>query len=116
MSERDLKLYVEDILESIKAIEDFIGDMSFEEFVEDRKTYSATIREYIVIGEAVTALMDILYKKYPDFEWRMIKDFRNLITHEYFGVDHKIVWDVTKLELDELQLKIKQLKKELGNE
>jgi len=43
----------------------------------------------------------------------MIKDFRNFIVHEYFGVDLQIVWDVTKLELDELKTKIKALKKDL---
>ena len=43
----------------------------------------------------------------------MIKDFRNFIVHEYFGVDIQIVWDITKLELSELKEKIKSLKKDL---
>ncbi len=41
----------------------------------------------------------------------MIKGFRNFAVHEYFGVDLQIVWDITKLELDELKLKITELKK-----
>ncbi len=48
---------------------------------------------------------------YPDYDWRMIKGFRNFAVHEYFGVDLQIVWDITKLELDELKLKITGLKK-----
>ncbi len=48
MSKRDLRLYIEDILESIKAIESYVSEINnFDDFVTDRKTYSATIREYI---------------------------------------------------------------------
>jgi len=115
MSKRDLRLYVEDILESITAIESYISDInSFDDFATDRKTYSATIREYIIIGEAILPLIELLEIKFPDYDWRMIKDFRNFIVHEYFGVDIQIVWDVTKLELDELKTKIKALKKDLN--
>lgn len=112
MSKRGIKLYIEDILESIDAIEEFTKDIGYEEFCNDRKTYSATIREYIIIGEAVSHLIEILEKSSPDYPWRMIKDFRNFIVHEYFGVDPRIVWDLTKLELSELKLKIKQTTKE----
>jgi len=115
MSKRDLRLYVEDILESIEAIESYIADIkSFDDFVSDRKTYSATIREYIIIGEAILPLIELLENRFPNYDWRMIKDFRNFIVHEYFGVDIQIVWDVTTLELDELKTKIEILKKELS--
>jgi uncharacterized protein with HEPN domain len=113
MSKRDIKLYVEDILDSAKAIEDFITDIEFEEFTKDRKTYSATIREYIIVGEAVSALIDLLEEKFPDYPWRMVKDFRNFIVHEYFGVDPRVIWDLTKLELRELVNNIEILKSEL---
>jgi len=53
----------------------------------------------------------ILESRFPDFSWRMIKDFRNFIIHEYFGVDAQIVWDLTKFELPELKEKILQFKK-----
>jgi len=115
MLKRDLKLYIEDILESIKAIESYIADIKdFDAFAADRKTYSATIREYIIIGEAIIPLISLLEKKIPDYDWRMIKDFRNFIVHEYFGVDIQIVWDITTLELTELKNKISLLNQELG--
>ncbi len=109
MSKRDKQLYINDIVDSASAIKDFIKDMNFEEFSNDRKTYSATIREYIVIGEAVSSLMELLEDKFPEYPWRDIKDFRNFIIHEYFGVDTKIVWDLTTQELDTLLLYIKKL-------
>ena len=114
MSKRDLRLYVEDILESIEAIEDYMVDIdNFVDFTKDRKTYSAAIREYIIIGEAIIPILEILEKQFPDYEWRMIKDFRNFIVHEYFGVDLQIIWDITKLELNELKSKIVLLSKDL---
>ena len=102
MSKRDLTLYINDILESASAIKDYTENMDFETFENDRKTYSATIREYIIIGEAVSTLIDLLEEKAPSYPWRMVKDFRNFIVHEYFGVDTQIVWDLTTKELDAL--------------
>lgn len=114
MSKRDLRLYIEDILESINAIESYVVDIKgFDDFSADRKTYSATIREYMIIGEAILPLIDLLKIKFPEYEWQMIKDFRNFIIHEYFGVDIQIVWDITQFELHELKIKIESLKFEL---
>ena len=110
MSKRDLSLYRQDIIDSIEAIESFVETISFEEFYSDRKTYSATIREYIIIGEAISKLMEYLEKQSPHYPWRMIKDFRNFIIHEYFGVDAQIVWDLTTQELPQLKIKILEIK------
>ncbi|MBV5349397.1 DUF86 domain-containing protein [bacterium] len=110
MSKRDYRLYVEDILESVRAVESYVDGIDFDTFVNDRKTYSATIREYIIIGEAISSMMDLLEERFPDYEWRMVKDFRNFIVHEYFGVDPRIVWDLTTQELPLLKEKIELLK------
>ncbi len=113
MSKRDKFLYIEDILDASKAIKEYIDGMTFDEFVSDRKTYSATIREYIIIGEAVSSLIDIAEKSIPDYPWRMIKDFRNFIVHEYFGVDGKIIWDLTTQELDIMVRNILRLRDDI---
>ena len=110
MSKRDTSLYIDDILESSNAIFSFIENMDFETFRNDRKTYSATIREYIIIGEAISQMIDMLEETFPDYPWRMVKDFRNFIVHEYFGVDAQIVWDLSTLELDTLIKHIETLK------
>lgn len=107
MSEfRDDLLYLNDISESIKAIEIYIEGMSYDHFVNDRKTYSATIRELEIIGEAVSKLSDDLKKRYPDILWQYIKSFRNKLIHEYFGIDYTIVWDVVKNEIPILKKQI----------
>ena len=74
--------------------------------MNDRKTYSATIRELEIIGEAVGKLSDDLKRRYPDVPWNEIKSFRNKITHEYFGVDSRILWDVVKNELPILETNV----------
>ena len=101
----------DDALEAIDAIESYIDTLSFNHFIEDRKTYSATIREYIVIGEAIAHAIEELEEKIPDFPWRIIKDFRNVIVHEYFGVDAEMVWDISTNELSTLKEKLTEFKK-----
>ena len=99
MSERDFRLYLTDILESGRAINEFVKGMSFETFSNDRKTSSAVIREFEIIGEAVGKLPDEIKLLYSHIEWQDIKDFRNLLIHEYFGVDHEIVWKIIQDDL-----------------
>jgi uncharacterized protein with HEPN domain len=99
MSERDFRLYLTDILESGNAILEFTKGMSFEMYRNDRRTCSAVIREFEVIGEAVGKLPDEMKRRHPDVEWQDIKDFRNLLIHEYFGVDQEIVWKIIEDDL-----------------
>ena len=116
MSKRDPRLYCDDILESGSAILDFIQQMSFEEFCDDRKTYSAVIREFEIIGEAVGKLPQSLRERRSDVEWQDIRDFRNLLIHEYFGVDLEIVWKIIKDDLPVLIDSVKELIRTTGVE
>lgn len=102
MSKRDVKLFVNDIKESIEAIFEYVKDLDFDDFVDDRKTYSAVIREFEIIGEATKHLPNEITEKYSAVGWRDIKDFRNLLIHEYFGVDFEIVWNTIKEDLPPL--------------
>ena len=104
-----------DILDSGSAIMEFVKDISFEEFCSDRKTYSAVIREFEVIGEAVGNIPDEVKQRYSDVEWQDIKDFRNLLIHEYFGVDLEIVWKSIQEDLPVLMEAIRNILFELGD-
>ena len=109
MSERDPRLYCEDILESGNAILDFVEGLSFEDFCDDRKTYSAVIREFEIIAEAVGKLPELFRERRPDVEWQDIKDFRNLLSHEYFGVDLEIVWKIIEDDLPALMDAVREI-------
>ena len=109
MSERDPRLYFEDILDSGSAIFDFVKGLSFEDFCDDRKTQSAVIREFEIIGEAVGKLPEQYRERRPDVEWQDIKDFRNLLSHEYFGVDLEIVWKIIEDDLPALMDAVREI-------
>lgn len=112
MSKRDFRLFVVDIKESTEAIFNYVEEIDKEGFKNDRKTYSAVIREFEIIGEAVKHLPEVLTEQYPEIAWRDIKDFRNLLIHQYFGVDHEIVWNTIQNDLPKLHeviLKIESL-------
>jgi uncharacterized protein with HEPN domain len=111
MSERNYRLYLTDIVESGTAILEYTKDISFEQFNHDRKTCSAVIRELEIIGEAVGKLPDDVKQKHLDVEWQDIKDFRNLLIHEYFGVDLEIVWKVIQDDLPGLLNSVKEMMK-----
>ena len=99
MSERPQLLYCQDILESGAAIQSYVQGMTCEAFVQDRMRYSAVIREFEIIGEAVGKLSEELKGGYPEIPWQDVKDFRNLLAHEYFGVDLEIVWNTIRDDL-----------------
>ena len=109
MSDRSQKLYLADIVESIEAIESFVGGMDLKSFSGDRKTFAATVRELEIIGEAVRNISDAIKARYPDVLWQDIRAFRNMIAHEYFGIDVKIVWDVVQNELGILKQQAKRI-------
>jgi len=110
---RDEKHYLNDILESITAIEIYLENMNYEEFIRDRKTCSATIRELEIIGEVVGNISSEIKSKYSDVLWQPIKDFRNKIVHEYFGIDYRMVWDIVKNELPILNSQISDIIKDI---
>ena len=104
---RDYKLYLEDIMEAITKIRKYVNKKSFGQFSKDEKTIDAVIRNFEIMGEAVKQLPNKVKDKYSDVEWKAIIDFRNVIIHEYFGIDLEIMWDVIKTKLEPLEKKIK---------
>lgn len=105
--------YIQDILDSIGDIEEFVKDLSIEEFAEDRKTINAVVRSFEVIGEAAKNIPDSIKSKYSNIPWRQMTGMRDKLIHEYFGVDLEIVWETIKQDLPKLKLLIKKLEQEL---
>lgn len=84
------------MLLSMDRIEEYISGYSYIEFKKDYKTVDAVIRNFEVIGEAAKNLPDSLKIKYPEIPWAEMYLLRNKVSHEYFGVDYEILWDVAK--------------------
>ncbi len=111
MPRRGWKLRISDIIEAIENALDYSAGMTFEQFVADRKTIDAVIRNFIVIGEAASHLSDDFIAKHPDLPWREMRDMRNIVVHEYFGVDNLIVWETLQKNLPPLLPMLKDLLK-----
>jgi uncharacterized protein with HEPN domain len=66
------------------------------------KTRHAVEHNFIIIGEAVARLPEDFRKQHKHLNWRQVKDFRNVIVNDYFGIDNNIVWDIIQLNLSDL--------------
>ena len=113
MSKRNAKLFIQDILEAIEKIENYVAGTDFESFKKDSKTVDAVIRNLEIIGEAARNIPEGMKRKYGDIPWRDLVDFRNRITHEYFGISLTIVWHIIKQELPQLEKRMKQILEEV---
>ena len=102
MSERETKLLLLDIIDAIRNIIDFTKDMTFQNYQSDLKTKHAVERNFSIIGEAVSRIDLAFRNSHTNIDWRQIKDFRNIIVHDYFGIDDLIVWDIIRLNLEQL--------------
>ena len=91
MSERSIPFLLTDINESIENILNFTRNLSFEVYVADLKTVHAVQHNFMIIGEAVAWIPDDFKQHYEHINWRLIKDFRKIIVHDYFGIDSSIV-------------------------
>ena len=98
---RKIELYLNDILVSIKRIEDYVKNLSFGECSKDQKTIDTVIRNLDIIGEAVKKIPPEIRSKYA-YDWRSVAGLKDIRIHKYFGVSIKIVWDIIKNELLEL--------------
>jgi len=110
---RELRLFIEDILESIGLIETYIGDNSKEKLENNQKLKDSIVRRLEIIGEAVKNIPDSFREKYPGVPWKKIAGLRDIIIHTYFDIDSDIVWDIIKKDLPDLKQNIQKIKKTL---
>ena len=100
---RDIRLYLDDILEAIRAIREYTSGMTYDSFAADRKTLDAVVRNPEIIGEAARSLPEEIKDKGGEIEWKKIIGLKNLLVHEYFGISKPVVWDIVQNKLDLLE-------------
>lgn len=114
MSKREPNLYIQDILDSISKIEEYIKGLSFEEFYQSNITIDAVVRNFEIIGEATRNIPKQIKDRYKEVTWRKIINMRNKVIHEYFGVDEEILWKTIKDDLPIFKTQIQKLLKEIS--
>ncbi|MBD2553442.1 DUF86 domain-containing protein [Limnothrix sp. FACHB-881] len=106
---RNLKLYLVDILNSIDNIQSDTTNISYEEFVQDRRTKDAVILNLLIIGEATKQIPQDIRDQHPEIQWKQIAGMRDMIAHAYFSINNKIVWNIIENDLDFLKTCIKNI-------
>jgi uncharacterized protein with HEPN domain len=106
---RSYLMYLEDIQVAMIRIAEYIDGFTFIEFKRDYKTVDAVIRNFEVIGEASKNLPIEIKEKYSEIPWSEMYLLRNKVSHEYFGVDYEIIWDVAYNYLPDNKLQIDKI-------
>ena len=96
---RDESHYLGDIQECCEKILKFTKGMTYKEFAHDDLRLDAVLRNLEIIGEAVKNISEETRIAYPSVKWRKIAGFRDIVAHEYFGVNEETVWDIIENQI-----------------
>ena len=110
---RDARVYIEDILECISKIEEYIKGVSEEDFYKNTQIQDAVLRRLEIIGEAVKKIPEEVRSNYPEIPWKEMAGMRDVLIHEYFGINMKRTWKVAKEDVFDLRGKIQKVKSSL---
>jgi len=110
---KDVKIFLEHILESISLIEDYTKGKKKKEFLDSKLLQDAVIRRIEIIGEAIINIPNDLKEKFKDIPWKNIIGMRDILIHQYFGADLALIWKVITENIPELKLQILSVKANL---
>lgn len=102
---------LKDIQETILKIEKY-ATQGKEEFFANELIQSWILLQLQIIGEAARSMNISTHEQHPEINWRDIIDFRNLLVHEYFRVDLKLIWQIVTKEVPTLKQQINAILKE----
>ncbi len=109
MSPRNWKIRISDILDGIEHIKVYTQDMTLSEFQSDQRTIDAVLRNLEIIGEAARHTPKEITNRYPDIPWDEMRAMRNIVIHEYFGVNLNIIWHTTQVNLPSIVDRLKEI-------
>jgi uncharacterized protein with HEPN domain len=114
MSDRPLSEFLQDILESIADIEAFTAGVDFDEFQRNREKILAVVKSIEILGEAVKKIPDEVRNQYPQIPWKAIAGMRDVLVHEYWGIDVNVVWATVQKGLPPLKAVIFEIAGSVG--
>ena len=102
-------VYLSHMRDAIAKIERYLAGVDYETFAANDMMIDAVVRELEIIGAAARNLSVSFLEEHPDIPWSRIKRMRNILIHEYFGVNLKVVWDTTHSNLPQLKAFIRNI-------
>lgn len=96
---REPLVFLDDILDAADRIAEYLTGVDRDEFVGGPLLQDAVIRNLEVIGEAAKQLPDDMKAMIEGVEWRKMAGMRDILIHEYFGVDPDVVWDAATVKV-----------------
>jgi len=108
MKQRDYLLYLQDILDAIHDIGEFVQGLSYEQFLADKKTQNAVVRSLETIGEAAKSIPRSVRDQYPAIPWSDMARMRDKLSHGYWGIDYEIVWKVVQEKLPLVEKEVRE--------
>jgi uncharacterized protein with HEPN domain len=106
---RDSKVYLDDILQAARKIQSYTAGLDLETFRRDEKTVDAVVRNLEIIGEAVKNIPGAIRERNADLGWKKIAGLRDILIHEYFGIDREIIWDIVENKLGDLADRVTEI-------
>ena len=113
--QRDPLVLLDDMLLAIRKVRSYTKGMTKNELLEDERTLDAVIRNLEVLGEAAKYLPKDLRDQYRDIEWRKIAGLRDILIHQYFGIDIHIIWDILETKLPSLEKNLQRILEDLAD-
>jgi uncharacterized protein with HEPN domain len=101
-------------LESIDFIQEYLTGKSKEVFLKSPQLQDSVFRRLEIIGEAIKNIPLDIREKYPDIPWKKIAGLRDVLIHDYFGVDLELTWPVLDEEIPVLKNQILRIKESLS--
>mgnify|MGYP002735375362 CR=1 FL=1 len=116
MPPREWLLRLSDILAALSRVADYTAGMDLAAFTADARTRDAVVWNFAVIGEAARLIPTEIEARFPDVPWASMRGMRNIVIHEYFGIDVEIVWETATRNLPPLGSMLREVIEVLGTD